>query len=1234
MARQNTGRRVLLLTALSGLCLPLLMGPGCLGPITIPLTVTTGNDQTVNIGSSVQLAALAVGGVPPYTFAWTPVEGLDDPSSPLPEFTPASTGTTTFTVTVTDDDGTQASDSVVVTVNAAEPADSDHGLGGNDAAAAAVPLTVDAGVDRVVTLGSSITLQGLVAGGVEPYQSISWTPTAGLTGANTLTPTFTATAVGNFPFTLKVIDAEDTVALDSMVVTVSEKTTVTALSWGANFDDGGYQVLVEYSKAVDKASAERLTSYEVSGEGTLPVSAELGADAKTVTLVFAGVKFTSKTEFDLAVGDGVLDVNGGKVPAVKGLSPLSNAADTKAPTVATSRWAANHNDGYSLELVFSEAMDQATVESARAYQIADNGQSVVAFDAVLGDDARTVSLIFHGLALSTGAKLEVGLLTLRDINGKTLTRVGNVAISSNSLDLDPPTIVADSICFVSNFAEGGYQVELEYSEAMDRISASTQAAYSIGGTQASSAVLDEEGRKLTLTWTGSTISAGSKLSIGASKVKDINGRFVAGQSNLAILPASGTGSAPSTPVLTWLKGNESTSYQFRARFNQAMDEATVENTANWAITGTNIHPTSVVLSSQTADENIAGRTAVVTFNNFGWSEVRMSRTSQVDVSVGDSIANVNGDVMPKATCLINANAGDTTAPVLAAPKTGLAAKPMWGDVLATGGYSGNKYRVSVVFNETMDAASATELGNYYLAGMIPDSIAMDHTGRKLVLTFSNTTGPVAAADKLQILRNVRDINGHGFNLAGGVAISANPDDQTAPAVVSLFWGTHRGPYMATVIFDEAMDAESATDVSAYRLANLMPTEAAILPDGKTVNLTFGTGLFVPTDDLDIAGTVLDLNGNAYDHSRDAVLPGAPISLPLDDTMPPDLANAVWAVDSLDYRVLVTFDEAVSADTANNPAHYRVIDPQSFFALPVTPTSAQLLPGGTTVELSFGIFGPMDEPFGKENELIIATATDDDNNVTGVTDMHGNVAERTQATINTNPLDLAGLPFPPEDFPPLPPVAVWSPDFVDPFFGGYQLRVTFANEVLDETSAEQVGNYRIADTDPPVIPRLATLASVDDIPNGVFAGRTVWLEFGYALSAASMLDVSVGGSVVDMNNNGIPEGTDVPILADPTDAFAPAVLFAEAGMQPGEFVITFSEAMDWDTATAASSYSLDTTDSFGVAVTAEPTRAWLDADGMTVYVQFTYAFGTLTVDGPTDINGQAVAAYTATFTAGP
>ncbi len=61
------------------------------------------------------LQATPTGGTPPYSFSWTPSNGLDNATSATPLANPAAT--TTYTVTVTDNVGQTASASVTVTVS-------------------------------------------------------------------------------------------------------------------------------------------------------------------------------------------------------------------------------------------------------------------------------------------------------------------------------------------------------------------------------------------------------------------------------------------------------------------------------------------------------------------------------------------------------------------------------------------------------------------------------------------------------------------------------------------------------------------------------------------------------------------------------------------------------------------------------------------------------------------------------------------------------------------------------------------------------------------------------------------------------------------------------------------------------------------------------------------------------------------------------------------------------------
>jgi subtilisin family serine protease len=88
----------------------------------LPMAVEVGDDHYIYDGQSVGLPVPEVfGGIPPYTYSWSPAEGLSDAGVPAPTASPAAT--TEYTLTVTDSSATprQATDSVRVLVDALFP---------------------------------------------------------------------------------------------------------------------------------------------------------------------------------------------------------------------------------------------------------------------------------------------------------------------------------------------------------------------------------------------------------------------------------------------------------------------------------------------------------------------------------------------------------------------------------------------------------------------------------------------------------------------------------------------------------------------------------------------------------------------------------------------------------------------------------------------------------------------------------------------------------------------------------------------------------------------------------------------------------------------------------------------------------------------------------------------------------------------------------------------------------
>lgn len=85
----------------------------------VALVARAGADKQITAGGSTALDGSASGGVPPYTYKWSPSTGLSSSTVAVP--TAAPSATTTYTLTVTDSNASSASDAVVVTVASTAP---------------------------------------------------------------------------------------------------------------------------------------------------------------------------------------------------------------------------------------------------------------------------------------------------------------------------------------------------------------------------------------------------------------------------------------------------------------------------------------------------------------------------------------------------------------------------------------------------------------------------------------------------------------------------------------------------------------------------------------------------------------------------------------------------------------------------------------------------------------------------------------------------------------------------------------------------------------------------------------------------------------------------------------------------------------------------------------------------------------------------------------------------------
>lgn len=1154
MTRRRFGYRAMLAAAAALVMLPLMLGPGCppIGPGPTPLAVSAGSDFSIELGQAIVLQGSASGGTQPRTFSWSPPAGLNNATLLRPVFTPTAGGVFTFTLTVTDGRGVQASDTVRITVTVDGEVPPTDG-----------PLTANAGNNVTVSVGSPVTLQGSASGGAGSFQ-FSWSPSAVLTNANTANPTFTPTAPGVTTFTLTVTDAAGATATDTVIVTASEVAALTSLTWGADFAEGGYQVVAVFSHALNLTSAQNRSNYRITGTTTIPSSASVSGDGRTLTLVYMA-PLARTSSLDFSVNNGLMDASGNSVAAFSAV-PQANVEDADAPEVVTNGvvWAADFDEGgYQLTATFDEALDAATASLLGAYRI--NGTTTIASSASVSNDGRTVTLRFEGIALATTDRLDVSVGNLiEDINGNPMALEASVQIRSNPADTKVPAVV---VVTALGPTEDGYEVSVEFDEAMSRTGAQTATAYRSKGSIAvhpETATLGGDGRTVVLAF-ATSLAPTDFIQVGLGEhIRDINGRALGIVGEFKMVAASGDVTHPNAPVLTWLIGEESNGYEFTAVFNKDMDEVSVETLANWRISGTTINPTAVSLAEDL-------RTATVTFGT-----AVMRRTERVVVSVENRIRDVGGAPLAQMTLPIAANPSDVISPTVPS-----ATAPMWtADHGSAAGQTG--YQLFLSFDETMDLASATNVANYTIVRYDNDENTVLETvgqatsallatdGRFLTLTFANLPKGLRSSpadevrDRLRIASAVRDINGRGTISVTPIAISRNTADQAVPTVTSIKWNTlnNTRPYQVIVRFSEAMDATTATDPANYWMNRADLPGTPILPDGfddpdvpfapklggdgKVLTLTFSldeNALFDPaTDTLTIVGGVIeDINGSVLAGLAEEAVETD--DGPTGDQVAPQLVSAVWdagePLDPMDpdsppdgivtqYKLLATFSEALDREESGLNLLFWMQDPAPFG----TFAPGVLQPGGHTVEVTFsGIGGP-------HRRLATLWAIN-------AMDMHGNEEEESFVAVSPNPLDSRR---------PMVSAVTWVDEFAGP---GYRVIVTF-DEAMDLVTARSTTRYRISDTvtTPEHFPTLALLSA---------DGMEVALTFTLPLSHSDALIIGLQDSIKDLNNNAVEQVT-MPIA--PSGANTEPQLVAIVNNGDGTVTIEFSEVLDVDSVISA------------------------------------------------------------------
>lgn len=170
--------------------------------------IDAGPDMAVCIGGAVQIGNDASGGQPPYTYLWSPSDGLSDPTIAKPTANP--TTTTSYYLQVEDVSGCMSFDTVIVVVN---------------------PLPIaHAGADTSICDGSFANIGYQAENGTPPYK-YKWEPDIGLS-ANNL-PVVQASPHLTTTYIVSVTDNADCISYDTVSVYVRENPVPLIASTGS-----------------------------------------------------------------------------------------------------------------------------------------------------------------------------------------------------------------------------------------------------------------------------------------------------------------------------------------------------------------------------------------------------------------------------------------------------------------------------------------------------------------------------------------------------------------------------------------------------------------------------------------------------------------------------------------------------------------------------------------------------------------------------------------------------------------------------------------------------------------------------------------------------------------------------------------------------------------------------------------------------------------------------------------
>ena len=459
------------------------------------------------------------------------------------------------------------------------------------------------------------------------------------------------------------------------------------------------EVLVYYSEDVDLASSENNTNYSIPGLSV--VSATRDAANYTKVILVTGSQGDG-TNYTLTINS-VKDLNGNIIGSPNSMGFIGTGViDTTVPTILSAVLV----DGDTVEVRFSEPVDQVLSETVGNYTIEDNDSNLVS-------------------ATAASRQADTSMVWV-DISGIFSKGLYNITVSTNVEDLNnnqlegPPNNTvsfAGQATYISNtVATSNIDVRVYFSDEVEQASAETAGNYSIPG----------------LTVTGATrdLVDFSIVDLTTSPQEDINYTLTV---TVVIDQDSRQFGGDVEPYIQSVCSYSNT--EVFVYFSEAVEIASAESLTNYSIPG-------LTIISATRDAADFSKINLDTGSQGDGTNYTLTINSVTDLN-GNSILN------PGTMDFTGTGVTDNTSPrVLSA-------------VLV------DSNTVEVRFSEPVDQVSSETVGNYKITDNVGNSVSVTSASRQADISKVRLDTSGTFSECLYSLEVSASVEDTGFNPMAG-----------------------------------------------------------------------------------------------------------------------------------------------------------------------------------------------------------------------------------------------------------------------------------------------------------------------------------------------------------------------------------------------------------------------------------------------------------------------------------